>query len=653
MGGVNRPMFEIKHRDGMARIAEFTTPHGVVDTPNIMPVVNPNVKLITPRELQKKFKSEVLITNSYVIYQSQHLKDRALERGLHSLLDFTGAIMTDSGTFQAHVYGELDIEPTEILDFQVNIGSDISTILDMFTEPTDNSSVVKKKVDTTVARAVDAMDRYGDGPSHIALPIQGGIYPDLREECAERLSRLKGSFYPIGGVVPLLENYRFFDLVNVIIASKRGLGPTGPVHLFGAGHPMLYPLAVLLGCDLFDSSSYAKYARRGDMMYPDGTRNIDDIEHLACLCPTCSDLTVEELKDLDTDEKTRKIAEHNLWVSYNEIEKVKQAVREESLWELVERRARAHPYLLKSLKALTSNWKTMEIYQPKGRKKALFYTGKSTLERPMVKRLKVWIRDSYSPTVCGPTIIFNGREDKKPYNRYLTREIKALSPEYSVNLLMQTPLGPIPLEMDEVYPVAQSIFPEDLNDEASLQKYLDRCDITDVIYWDGLETLESLDKVTGISYELMKVYSVCEYQFCRGAGEVLTNGELELVKNRRGRIKNVFLNGKHILSMRHYDGLFSLKEEGAILLHKHLQAPLLRVQVTEDSASYNAEGKNVFNGFVNYAWEHIRPGDEVLIVDPNDSLVAIARAFNSPYEMENYHVGLAARTRTGFSSSQS
>ncbi len=646
-------MFEIKLRDGMARIGEFDTSNGLIDTPNIMPVVNPNVKLITPRELQKKFKAQVLITNSYIIYQSQELKEHALEKGVHSLLNFDGAVMTDSGTFQAHVYGELDIEHTEILDFQIDIGSDISTILDMFTEPTDDASVVRTKIDITVERAKEAMNRYGDDSHHIALPIQGGIYTDLREECARRLSQLKGSFYPIGGVVPLLENYRYFDLVKVIITSKRGLGPSGPVHLFGAGHPMLYPLAVLLGCDLFDSSSYAKYARRGDMMYPDSTRNIDDIEYLACLCPACSDLTIKELRNIGADERIRRIAEHNLWVSYSEIEKIKQAIREGSLWEMVERRVRSHPYLLHALSAVTSNWKTLESYQARGRKKALFYTGKSTLERPVIQRLREWILEKYLPPVDGPTVIFKGLEGKKPYNRYLTKELNVLLPDHRVNLVMQTPLGPVPLEMDEVYPVAQSVFPEDMNDEASLHKYLDRGDINDVIYWEDMGTLESLDKSKGMPLEEMRVHSVCEYQLCQGAGTVLTAGELKFIKNRRGRIRNIFLEGKHILSMRHYDGLFSLKEEGAKLLHKHFHAPVMRIQVTEDSASYNAEGKNVFNGFVTHAWEQIRPGDEVLIVDPYDSLVAVARAFNSPHEMLDYDIGLAARTRTGISPIQS
>ncbi len=635
-------MFELKHRDGMSRIGEFTTPHGIVETPNIMPVINPNVKFISPRELKKKFGSQILITNSYIIFKSPDLKERALQDGLHELLDFPGTIMTDSGTFQAHVYGDIDIEPETIIDFQMSIGSDICTILDMFTEPTDGRELVERKVGTTVERARQALSKYSETDSHIALPIQGGVFPDIREDCAARLSKLNGTFYPIGGVVPLLENYRYKDLIEIILASKRGLGPAGPVHLFGAGHPMVYPIAVLLGCDLFDSSSYAKYARRGDMMYPEGTRNIANIEHLGCLCPVCQSHTAKELRE--SEERVRKIAEHNLWISYNEIDRIKQAIMEESLWEMVEVRARVHPQIHESLRALSKGWNILERYEPRSRRGALYYTGTSTLHRPTVERIQRWIHESYKPPVDGPTLLFDIKPDKKPYHRYLTRELSMLLPDYPVNLLVSTPFGPVPLEMDEVYPIAQSLFPHFTYDGSQHCSHRE-----EIITWDGEETLESLSKGTGMKLHEMKVRTISDYQFFSGAGQIFSDGVLEFKTNRMGSIKNVLLDGKHILSMRHYDGLFTLKPEGALISHRLTEHPVLRICVTDDSATYNREGKNVFAGFINQAWEDIRPGDEALVVDKDDNLVATARSTMNSMEMLHFKKGLAARTRDGFS----
>ncbi len=645
MAGV-KGMFEVKHKDGLARICEFQTKHGTVETPNIMPVINPNLLPITPRRMQEEFGTDILITNSYVIYTTEELKERALKVGLHSMLDFSGSIMTDSGTFQNYVYGDVDVGADEILEFQIDIDTDIATILDEFTEPEDARSVVEKKVDTTIERGKEAMDGHGSDDTHIALPVQGSIYPGIRERCGKAMGELNGSFYPIGGVVPLLEDYRFRELVDVIISSKKGLGPRGPVHLFGAGHPMIYPLAVLLGCDLFDSSSYIKYARRGDLMYSSGTKNLDEIEHLACHCPVCESYTASELKELPKKEQTKLLAEHNLWISYREIEKIKQAIKDGSLWELVERRARSHPYLLDSLKAVYKEWSYLERFEPRSRSKALFYTGDGTLKRPSVKRIMEWIWKEYRPPNDGPTVIFDVDEGYKPYDRYIGEEIDELLPTYDVNLLLDTVFGPVPAEMSDVYPIAQSLVPHMEKDEERLVGYLEKKGIEDWMRWDG-DIIESLNESKGCTFDELKVKTVSDYQFFKGAGRLLSQGELDFVKNRKGRIRNVLLDGDHILSSRHYDGLFTLKEEGAWILHNNSEPPVMRIIVDEDSEEYNRTGKNVFCKFVIDAWNDIRAGDEVLIVNENDELCALARAFLNREEIRIYEKGLAARTRTG------
>ena len=633
-------MFEIKERDGSARIGIFSTPHGDVETPALMPVVNPNIDLISPERLEREFGSPMLITNSYIIYRTPGLKERALEEGLHSMLGFNGAIMTDSGTFQSHVYGEVDLDPVEILRFQVDIGSDVCTILDRFTEPDDPRELVEEKVRDTVTRARHASSMFPD--RHIALPVQGSVHTDLREVCARDLAELDGSFYPIGGVVPLLENYRFGELTSVILHSKKGLGPRGPVHLFGAGHPLIYPLAVLLGCDLFDSSSYAKYARRGDLMYPWGTRHISEIGYLGCECPVCSKHSANELRGLSQRERTVKIAEHNLWVSYGELDRVKQAVHEGSLWEMVETRARNHPAMIDALDLLFSKVPMLEPEEPRSRHRAFFYTDQWSLERPDIKRFTDHVKHHYVPPFPdSPSVLLPGNESCKPYGRYLTEELALLLPDHRVNLLVSTPLGVMPLEFDETYPLAQSLFPESLCEDQILPP--------GIIPWDGPETLESLPQGEGMGLDEMRVRSVCDYQFCPGAGEIMTRGELSFVRNRKGRIKNVMLDGTHILSMRAHDGLFTLKAEGARLLKDGLEFPLLRVQVHPDSVEYNLKGRNVFAGFVNTAWDELRPGDEALVVDQSDMLVAVGRVFLTSLEMKVLKKGMAVRVREGIS----
>jgi 7-cyano-7-deazaguanine tRNA-ribosyltransferase len=60
-------MFEIIKRDGLARIGKFWTRSGALETPALLPVINPKICTVTPRELYDEFGFAALITNSYII----------------------------------------------------------------------------------------------------------------------------------------------------------------------------------------------------------------------------------------------------------------------------------------------------------------------------------------------------------------------------------------------------------------------------------------------------------------------------------------------------------------------------------------------------------------------------------------------------------
>ncbi|MEM4170801.1 MAG: tRNA-guanine transglycosylase, partial [Thermoplasmata archaeon] len=209
-------MMEIIHRDGLARITKFSLNGRVVETPALMPVINPNIIVISPREMKEDFGIKAIITNAYIIKRDSKLREKALNEGLHSMLDFDGIIMTDSGTFQSHMYGEIDEKPLEIVEFQKNIGSDIGTVLDIFSEPEFNYEQAANAVNETYKRAKDSKNIKGS--MYIAGPIQGSLFKDLRELSARLMDSLDLDYYAIGGVVPLLENYRYSDVVKIIMA---------------------------------------------------------------------------------------------------------------------------------------------------------------------------------------------------------------------------------------------------------------------------------------------------------------------------------------------------------------------------------------------------------------------------------------------------
>ena len=116
---------------------------------------------------------------------------------------------------------------------------------------------------------------------------------------------------------------------------------------------------------------------------------------------------------------------------------------------------------------------------------------------------------------------------------------------------------------------------------------------------------------------------------------------------KTGMLRNVILNGTHILSLRAREGLFTLKLEGGSLLKDNIPAPALRVMVDEDSAKFNLQGRNVFSQFIIGVDEELRPGDEVLVVNGSDELVTIGRMVLTPWEIPFMKGGVAVKVREG------
>ncbi|MEW5747641.1 MAG: tRNA guanosine(15) transglycosylase TgtA [Candidatus Thermoplasmatota archaeon] len=645
-------MFELKERDGLARICELTTGHGKVTTPALLPVVNPNQLTITPREMRERFKVEILITNSYIIRSDQALRERAQGGGLHGLLDFDGPVMTDSGTFQSYVYGKVGVGHREIVEFQRDIGSDIGTILDVFSEPEWTEEQTRAATEETLRRAEESVPLKGG--MLLAGTVQGGVFPEMRRECAERLSAMAFDLHPIGGVVPLLEDYRFADVAEIVIASKKGLDPSRPVHLFGAGHPMVFPFAVLLGCDLFDSASYAKYAREERFMYPTGTRFLRDMHDLACDCPACNSTSVKELVSAGPAERTKAIAEHNLFTSLKELRKVRNAIHDGSLWEMVEMRARAHPSLLAVLKVLRRHAEFLEEYEPASRRGAFFYCGPESYDRPSVARYRERYFSRYRRP--GAKVLVGFEEGPKPYSRGYASEIAKVSAKVDADFIVASFFGPAPIELDELYPIAQSVIPEHLDAEVAervrrtMERHAHQHGYPLAVMWEGDETLRFLEEVApaakGFDLDLLRVRAVLDMQFGRGAADILDGRKVEFVKSRNtGKIRNVIIDGVHAFSMRAHDGRLTPKMEGARLLMGVLPPGAMRVTVEDEPAGFAAKGNNVFAKFVVDCDPAIRPGDSVLVVDTKGGLAAVGRSLMARREMLAFKRGIAVRVK--------
>ncbi|NHN46920.1 tRNA guanosine(15) transglycosylase TgtA [Halostella sp. JP-L12] len=442
-----RDHFELRDADVAGRIGELTVPRAgvTVETPALLPVINPNLETISPSRLADEFGAEILITNSYIIHGNESLRERALSEGLHELLDFDGAIMTDSGSFQLSVYGEIDVTPPEILEFQRDIGSDIGTPVDIPTPPDASRETAEIDLETTEERIAEA-ETIDTGDMLVTAPVQGSTYPDLREEAARTADASSLDVFPVGAVVPMMNDYRFDDMVDVVAAAKRGLSADAPVHLFGAGHPMMFALAAALGCDLFDSAAYALYARDDRYLTVRGTQQLDDLDYFPCNCPVCSEHTPDEVRALGRDAREEELAAHNLHVTFAEIRRIKQAIRTGNLLELVETRARGHPAMLDGYRALLDHAEQLEREDPTS-KGTFFYVSSESARRPEVLRHRERLDRIDAP--AGDLLLTEGADVTG----------------YDETWRLVPPFGPVPPALAQTYPLTAET-PSRADDEA-------------------------------------------------------------------------------------------------------------------------------------------------------------------------------------------
>ncbi|MCS7096450.1 MAG: tRNA guanosine(15) transglycosylase TgtA [Nitrososphaerota archaeon] len=454
--------FEVKDVDLLGRIGKLRTKSGTVETPMLFPVINPNLQFISPKEIRRNFGFEALITNAYIL--RRRFQDQPAEKGIHDFLDFDGIVMTDSGAYQILVYGGVEVTPEEIVKYQERIGVDIATILDWPTGWNVNRSHAEYTVEETLGRAKDFFKiRTRDDIIWVG-PVQGGRFLDLVARSAAEMGKLPFQIHALGSPTEVMERYRFDVLVDMIMTAKMNLPISRPLHLFGAGHPFMFSLAVALGCDMFDSAAYAIYARDGRYMTEGGTIRLEELEYFPCSCPECWNKTPKDVVEKPKDEQQIFLARHNLHACNAEIKRIKQAIKEGRLWEHLQTRAHGHPSLLQALKKLRKYENFIEKHSPIVKRSGLFFYSSLDLARPEVVRYKKRIDERYTQPRGARVLLLIPQTRNKPFHNTETykRAVRALREslgDYAEKVhicFYAAPFGIVPEELDEVYPMSQN-----------------------------------------------------------------------------------------------------------------------------------------------------------------------------------------------------
>ncbi|RAH06843.1 MAG: tRNA guanosine(15) transglycosylase TgtA [Methanobacteriota archaeon] len=688
-------LFEITHRDGSARIGRLHTKHGVITTPMLLPVINPNLRTIEPREMWESYGIEALITNSYVIWKHEDLRKEALSNGIHSLLDFPGTVVTDSGTFQSYVYGDVEVDPQEIVSFQRDMGVDIGTMLDEFGRPDMTREELERAVEVTAERSEPALEEAG-GNLLLNGPIQGGTHPDLRAHASslmgDALSGEQGfCVHPIGGIVPLMEQQRYKELFEILLASKASLPPGRPVHLFGCGHPILFPMAIALGVDLFDSAAYAIFARDDRLLTPNGTVKLDNLNEWPLHSNALFGTTPGQLRSMDLDARSEILARHNLEITQAELARCREAIRTGKIWELAEQRSHSSPYLREAFL-----WVQEQLDDPdhgpvgdsilrliastdplRGGGEAL---GEDIEYRPHILHIQAllatrWrVPGSWWDSTTGPPkrVVIIQRACPPWRTTSLRTAIWHLVEEPMSVVLINTPIGLIPFPLEDVSPWCHLTGPGGMwelpSDDGEISELLHDLGLsgTTVVRVNPDEEVEIDHSLERKVREWLDRCSIVDKLslFCAIHpldGCKLTDG-MRTRKSRTDRIVNVYSGDSHVLSPRLTDGGLSLATEGAHSTNNMNSTPaprfgspepeeefpgIPRVCIHDDAVPFVGKGRNVMHGYILGADSHLIPGQPCLVVDSGGRLIAHGTPITTHFEMASLRKGVAVRVREG------
>lgn len=348
--------FKILHKDknSKARIGQFKTLHGEVNTPVFMPVGTQGaVKAVSPLML-KKSGVEVILGNAYHLYLRPGTKIIKAAGGLHKFMNWKRPILTDSGgyqvfslsilrkvteegiKFQSHIDGSAHfIGPKECLKIQEDIDSDICMVLDECAAyPCEHDYAEQAMLRTLKWAKISKEVRLKEKRLVFGI-VQGSAYEDLRKTCARELVKMEFDGYAIGGVSvgePL-------DLVYKVISYSIPFLPEDkPRYVMGMGTPEDLLESIAQGADMFDCIIPTRYGRTGTAFTAKGKINLRNAAYAEdyqpvdekCDCYTCANYSRAYVRHLFYANEIlglELLSSHNIHFYISLINKVRQAIK--------------------------------------------------------------------------------------------------------------------------------------------------------------------------------------------------------------------------------------------------------------------------------------------------------------------------------------
>ena len=321
--------FDIRNQCGAARCATLRFRRGDVQTPAFMPVgTYGTVKSVTPEEVAAD-GAEIILGNTFHLMLRPGTEVIRKHGGLHEFMHWSGPILTDSGglqvfslaamrklteqgvRFQSPINGdEVFLTPEKSIEVQHDLNADVTMIFDECTPYPASESDARTSMELSLRWAQRSKNRFDElrnkdqrrGEAIFGI-VQGGIYPNLRQESLAGLREIGFDGYAVGGLAVGEPEHERIAVLDDLMPEM----PTGrPRYLMGVGTPVDIAESVLRGIDMFDCVIPTRHARNGQVFTSRGTvkfrhaRFADDTAapDPDCECYTCQHYSLAYLRHL-------------------------------------------------------------------------------------------------------------------------------------------------------------------------------------------------------------------------------------------------------------------------------------------------------------------------------------------------------------------
>ncbi|MFT6834055.1 MAG: queuine tRNA-ribosyltransferase [Francisellaceae bacterium] len=315
--------FKLITTDESARRGQLIFDRGIVDTPAFMPVGTYGaVKTLTPENV-KETGSQIILGNTFHLWLRPGTEIIKKHGDLHDFMRWQGPILTDSGGFQVFSLGALRklseagvsfrspldgrkvfLDPEISMEVQKDLGADIVMCFDECTPYPATHDEAENSMLLSMRWAKRSKDAHSGNKAALFGIVQGGMYPDLREDSLKILTEIGFDGYAIGGLsVGEPKN----EMLETLTEITPHMPKDKPRYLMGVGKPEDLVEGVRRGVDMFDCVMPSRNARNGQLFVDTGIVRIRNSQYKmdvtplddTCDCYTCSNFSKSYLHHLD------------------------------------------------------------------------------------------------------------------------------------------------------------------------------------------------------------------------------------------------------------------------------------------------------------------------------------------------------------------